>query len=131
MAMHRQVYPFRRFGVRRCSDGDAVSRLGSEEQNADCLEAAGGTRLWNRCDPAKQEELASEFAEGRCEALRDAILDLQDTPVPEFPAAAAEATAPATTAEIVLGRLLWTAWRRFRDRAMRELLIHGELFTGE
>ena len=116
--IHRQVYPFRRFGLRRCSDGNAGGGLGSEERKMASLEDAGNTRLWNSCDPAKQEKLASEFAERRCEALRDAILDLQDTPIPKISLGPVGESPPVTTAEIALGRLLWSAWRRFRDSAL-------------
>ena len=129
--IHRQIYPFRRFGLRRASADHAAGETGGDQPNADSLQEAGGARLWNCCQPARQEQLAGEFAEHRCETLRDAILDLQDAPIPKFPPGAAGALPPATTAEIALGRLLWTAWLRFRDRSLRELLSRGELSAGE
>jgi hypothetical protein len=80
---------------------------------------AGAKTLWAACTPAQQESLSAQFADGCVEALRDAILDLEDGSI--NPRAA-----PARDQRIALGDLLWSSWICFRNRALHEMLGRAE-----
>jgi hypothetical protein len=90
------------------------------EGRPDDLVEADGNRLWNACDRRRQEALANRFVELHAEQFRDALLDAQDA----FGLAAAS---PILAPGASLGRLMWTMWTSYRDRALREMVRRGDL----
>ncbi|MGD0461982.1 MAG: hypothetical protein ABSB74_05805 [Tepidisphaeraceae bacterium] len=87
---------------------------------ADDLADADGNRLWIACDPRQQESVSARFVHDYAERLRDALLDTQDA----FGLATAS---PDDAPGALLGRLLWTMWISYRDRALREMVRRGDL----
>ena len=81
----------------------------------DLFADASGNQLWNACNLAQQESLASRFVARHGDLVRDALLDVQDSPKSN----------PGPT--LRLGSLLWPTWVCFRDRNLREMLQRGEL----
>jgi hypothetical protein len=77
-------------------------------------------QLWKNCAPLVQERLSSRFVELHVEFLRDAILDAEDS--------VDTAQSPGPPRELQFGESLWSAWKRFRDRALREMRRGGESF---
>ena len=86
----------------------------------DDLGDADGKHLWNACDEHQQEAVSARFVKVNAERLRDALLDTQDGFVS---VAASPENAPAA----LLGRLFWTMWINYRDRALREMARRGDL----
>jgi hypothetical protein len=101
------------------------SRLPPGVRDADCecrpspIAEMCESRLWQICGPREQELLSSRFVELHGELVRDAILDAEDS--------AALAGESERGREVLLGELVWGAWVRFRDRALRELRRSGDL----
>jgi len=77
------------------------------------------SRLWEFCGPVEQERLSSRFVESHFELVRDAILDAAD--------AQGARQSPEVSPQWMVGKSLWSAWVRFRDRALREMGRAGEL----
>jgi hypothetical protein len=75
---------------------------------------ASGNQLWNACNLVQQESLSSRFVARNGDLVRDALLDVQDSPNSQGP-------------KLRLGSLLWPTWICFRDRNLREMLQRGEL----
>ncbi|MGD0770861.1 MAG: hypothetical protein ABSB42_21980 [Tepidisphaeraceae bacterium] len=76
---------------------------------------ASGNQLWNACNLVQQESLSSRFVARHGDLVRDALLDVQDSPN------------PSPSPKLRLGSLLWPTWICFRDRNLREMLQRGEL----
>jgi hypothetical protein len=100
------------------------SRLPPGVRDADCecrpnpIAEMCESRLWQICGLREQEQLSSRFVELHAELMRDAILDAEDC---------STARESERRREVLLGELLWGAWVRFRDRALRELRRSGDL----
>jgi hypothetical protein len=101
------------------------SRLPPGVRDTDCdgrpdpLVETGERRLWLICGPLRQERLSARFAELHAELLRDAILDAEDSSVLLAPTEFAS--------QFLFVGSIWSAWIRFRDRALREMCRCGEL----
>jgi len=102
-------------------------------RQADCdgphdpLADAGGNQLWKACNSLQQESLSSRFVAQHGDLLRDALLDVQDSPQPR-PEEAFSATATSDAGpKLRLGSLLRPMWVCFRDRNLRQMLQRGEL----
>ncbi len=86
----------------------------------DDLDDADGNRLWNACDAIQQESVSARFVHVHAERLRDALLDTQD-------ALGLATASPNGAPGALFGRLLWTLWISYRDRALREMVRRGDL----
>jgi hypothetical protein len=69
---------------------------------------AGDSQLWLACDDRQRIQIAQDFALARPEAVRDAILDSQDS---------------GTARQ--LGRALWQCWISYRRKALNQLHQQG------
>ncbi len=80
----------------------------------DPLADASGNQLWNACNLLQQESLSARFAFGHFDLVRDALLEVEDSP-------------HSPSAKLRLGCILWPWWLCFRVRNLRQMLQRGEL----
>ncbi|MGD0387830.1 MAG: hypothetical protein ABSC42_02650 [Tepidisphaeraceae bacterium] len=117
MTAHGQTN--RQSGIQCCPNSQAGLPPGVRQADCDGQQDpfadASGNQLWNACNLAQQESLSSRFVTRHGDLVRDALLDVQDSPNPN----------PGP--KLRLGSLLWPTWICFRDRNLREMHQRGEL----
>jgi hypothetical protein len=115
---------FRRQRISDAENGRLGWRLPPGVRDADCdgpvttWDDLPANQLWRKCSEHQQERLCDQFAALNIAIFRDAILDAEDL---------SSGGLTASAREDFLGGILWSAWIRFRDTALRQLCRSGEL----
>lgn len=73
-------------------------------------------QLWAGCAAGLKERIALQFARGRADDVRDAVLDASPP---------ARSAAPPSPRD--LGATLWPAWIRYRDQVLDQLHRNGQI----